>query len=52
MTITGPYYTSQPRYSGEFWKVTVRKGSAILTRGFHTESDARDFIAIVEENNS
>jgi len=51
MTITGPYYTSQPRYSGECWKVTVRKGSAVLTRGFHTEDEARDFIATIEEHN-
>jgi hypothetical protein len=52
MTITGPYYTPKPRYSGEHWKVTVRKGSAILTRGFHTDSEARDFVALVQENNA
>jgi hypothetical protein len=52
MTITDPYYTNSPRYSGEFWKVTVRKGSAILTRSFRTESDARDFIALIQESNA
>jgi len=52
MTITGPYHTDKPRYAGEYWKVTVRKGSAILTRGFHTEDEAQDFIAIVKEHNS
>jgi hypothetical protein len=51
MTVTGPYHTDRPRFAGEHWKVTVRKGSAILTRGFHSIDEAHAFVATLKENN-